>query len=86
MRRDHQESQEWLQLATEIVNQSNIGADRINGGELPIPIPLKILANNQQLANVEINQEKVNEIKQALNEYQRLKEIEDQQQAEVIKQ
>lgn len=73
MLRDQQESKEWYDLAQEIVRRSESSQDSFEKFSISLP---KLLENSQGIVNFKIDDAKVAEIKEALNEYQRLKKIE----------
>ena len=75
---ENQESQEWLELAQAIVSHS----ESSQGDEARrVTIPMQILEKNAGLLNLELSESKIAEIKDALHEYKRLKQIEDQKQS-----
>ena len=73
--KEHIESKEWLELATEIVQFSE-AADKNNKTQ-EVTIPISILTHHQGLLNLQLDKKKVTQIKQALFEYQKLKKFEE---------
>ena len=63
---EHNESKEWLQLASEIIASSESNYDE-DGRQVSIPV--NILEKNRGLANMELDQSKISEIKQAMLDY-----------------
>jgi len=75
MRRERTESRDWLELAHEIVRNSEAYGKQSHASE--VHIPFNILEQNKSLVNMHLDKNKISEIKQALNEYHKLKDLED---------
>jgi len=73
--REQLESKDWYDLAQEIVRHSE---SRGEGSREKVNIPLPLLQQNNGLMDLEIDEDKIAEIKDALNQYQKLKQEEDE--------
>jgi len=73
--KEHNESKEWLELATEIVQFSE-AVDKNNKTQ-EVTTPISIFTHNLGVLNLQLDKKKVSQIKQALVEYQKMKKFEE---------
>ena len=75
MRREAGESTQWFDLAKQIVNKGKDRLEDQDGSRVPqkVQIPNEILAGNQNLIDLKLTDSQVEEIKNALEDYQTLK-------------